>query len=330
MSEQRPYAGMRGRRNTPTASRRERAALHRSERARAHLERVRGGKTPRRAPGLSLAAPIAIAASLIVGALFGSPLVAAARSWIAGAPIRLESISVSGAGRLSLTEIGRATALPKGVLIAEIEPDEVEASLLTHPWISDAAVVRLPASRLLIRITERVARAVVVIAVGESRDERAWRVVSSAGLPFASASDSDIESLPRLVTQSGLSNHELAANEPSETFAEAIELTARFSAFDLPIPSEVVIDDGVGSEGWVVRLPSLAPRVVLGHENLDDRLAALAELVDADRKELAEAEAIDLRFAEQAVLRSTPSSEGTAQAATTRGSVALPKPRPTG
>jgi hypothetical protein len=70
--------------------------------------------------------------------------------------------------------------------------------------------------------------------------------------------------------------------------------------------------------------------VVLGHENLDDRLAALAELVDADRKELAEAEAIDLRFAEQAVLRSTPSSEGTAQAATTHGSVALPKPRPTG
>lgn len=333
MSEQHPYVGVRRRRNEPAGSRRERAALHRSERARAHLERVRGEKTPRPVPSLSLAAPIAIVTSIILGAAFGSPLVAAARSWIAGEPIRLESISVSGASRLSLPEIGHATALPKGALIAAIEPDEVEANLLTHPWISDATVVRLPASQLLIRITEQVAQAVV--AVGK---ERVWHVVSSTGLPFARASESEIESLPRLVPGSAanleltnrLARGERATQEPSEALAEAIEFTARFPAFDLPIPSEIVIDDGLGQEGWVVRLPSLRPRVILGRENLDERLAALAELIGARREELAEASAIDLRFAKQAVLRSTPSPEGTAQAATTRNSVALPKPRPTG
>jgi len=272
-------------------------------------------------PRLSLMVPIAIVASLIVGASFGSPLLTATRSWITGEPIRLTTISVIGASRLSLTEIGHATALPKGVLISEIEPHEVEIRLRAHPWISDAAVVQLPASRLLIGITERVARAVVVAPIplerkgSQQSDEPEWRVVSATGLPFARAGASDIESLPQLVTRSAPSSA-----EPNEALATAIEFAARFDAFDLPTPSLVVIDEGGGSEGWVVRLPSLTPRVLLGRENLDERLTALAELLGTRRAELAEAESIDLRFAEQAVLRRTSSPKGTAQAATSHRS----------
>jgi hypothetical protein len=156
-------------------------------------------------------------------------------------------------------------------------------------------------------------------------DEREWRVVSAAGLPFARASASDVESLPRLVTRSTPANA-----QPNDALAAAIEFAGRFDAFDLPTPSEIVIDEGVGSEGWVVRLPSLAPRVLLGRENLDERLAALAELLSTGRQELAEADAIDLRFAEQAVLRSRSSPKGTTQASRSHGSVSWTKPRPTG
>jgi cell division septal protein FtsQ len=327
MIDQRPYVGVRGRGNTAPDSRLEHSARDRSARARAHLERVRGGRPATPVPSLSLIAPIAVAASLLLGVFFGSPLLAATRSWIAGEPIRLESISVSGADRLSLAEVGRATALPKGVLMAEIEPSEVESHLVTHPWISHAAVVRLPSSQLLVGITERIARAVVSFSVDGERQglEPEWRVVSSTGLAFASASGSDIDSLPRLVARSVPTSA-----QPNEALANAIEFTTRFPAFDLPIPTEVVVDEGVGSEGWIVRLPSLAPRVVLGRDNLDERLAALATLVASGRQELAEAETIDLRFAEQAVLRSTSSSKGTAQAVSRHGSVSMPKPRPTG
>ncbi len=330
MSEKRPYVGSRSRHSAQPSSRRERAAQGRSVRARAHLEKVRGGKPPIPVPNLSMVAPIAIVASLIAGVLFGSPLVAAARSWMRGEPIRLEAISVSGASRLSLAEVGSASALPKGALIDEIDPSEVEADLLTHPWISDAAVVRLPASRLLIRITEREARAVVAAAEVTTSDLLAWRVVSATGVPFAPASESDIEMLPKLRSGTRAPDGPPLAPERSKALANAIELTNRFAAFDLPIPSEVMVDDGTTSEGWVVRLPGLSPLVVLGRDSLDERLAALAQLVNASPKELEETETIDLRFAEQAVLRTKSSSKGTAQAATTRGSAALPKPRPTG
>jgi cell division septal protein FtsQ len=331
MSERHPYVGVRGLHNKQPASKRERAARNRSARARQHLENVRGGKTPIPVPSLSRVAPIAIAASIVAGALFGSGLLTAVGSWITGEPIRLESISVIGAARLSLTEVGEATALPKGVLISEIETHEVEDQLRTHPWISNASVVQIPASRLLIGITERVARAVIATDAhskgkkSRASDETEWRVVSATGLPFARASASDIESLPRLVTRSAP-----ATAQPNDSLAAAIEFAERFDAFDLPTPSEIVIDEGVGSEGWVIRLPSLAPRVLLGRENLDERLAALAELLNTVRAELAEADAIDLRFAEQAVLRRSQSPKGTTQASTSHGSVSWSKPRPTG
>jgi|GEM_PF-1618369 len=325
MSARHPYVGARGRPAQVVASRRDRAAQTRSARARAHLEKIRGHKTQRTAasipmPRLTLAAPIAIVVSLICGVLFGSPLVAAARSWIAGEPIRLEALSVSGAKRLSLAEVGRASALPKGVRVDEIEPAAVEAQLLTHPWISDAAVVRLPASRLLIRITERVAHAVVA----DGADQ--WRVVSSDGFPFATASGADIETLPRLRTRATAE----AGGTGNEPLAAAIELATRFPAFELPTPTEILVDDGTDAEGFVVQLPDLAPLVILGREDLDERLSNLARLLSAGRGELDGAEAIDLRFAQQAVLRMKPSSQGTAQAATARGSAVLPKPRPTG
>jgi hypothetical protein len=331
MKVQRPRLGLGDRRNKQPASKRERAARDRSSRARQHLERVRGGQSQRPelpVPSLSLAAPIAVAVSLIIGAVFGSPLIAAAGSWIAGEPIRLESISVSGASRLSLEEIGQATSLPKGVSIDEIDPGAVEANLREHPWIADASVVQLPTSRLLIGITERVARAVVGIAEEpepSDHDVRGWRVVSSGGLAFATASESDVASLPKLLVRSAPTTH-----EPVEALADAIELASRFEAFGLPTPSEVIIDEGIGMEGWIIRLPALAPRVILGRDDLDARITALAELVGTGRQELAEAETIDLRFAEQAVLRNTPSPKGTAQAATSHGSAASPKPRPTG
>jgi len=70
--------------------------------------------------------------------------------------------------------------------------------------------------------------------------------------------------------------------------------------------------------------------VVLGWEDLDAKLADLIRVLEAELPELANATRLDLRFRDQAVLDVTPSPQGTAQAAASRGGAMPPKKRPAG
>jgi hypothetical protein len=83
-------------------------------------------------------------------------------------------------------------------------------------------------------------------------------------------------------------------------------------------------------EGLSLRLPGLAPRVVLGREDLDAKLADLTRVLEARLPELGSATRLDLRFRDQAVLDVKPSLKGTAQAATSRGGAMSSKQRPAG
>lgn len=299
-----------GERSHHTSSPREREFSRRQSRARQHLERVRGG-APRR-PRIGAVALLAVAVSLATGALFGNPLVAAARSWIAGEPARLEVISVRGSRHLTLGEIARSTGLAPGAELASIDASEIESRLLENPWISDASAVRFPTGRVLVRVTEHSAHA--RIAIGDPARDFA---VNAHGEPFAPADERLDPSLPRLVASFAVER-----DVADERLARAIALAQRLPEFELPLPSEVHISDDSDPEGFAIRLPNLRPRIVLGHGHLEARLSSLAQLLAAGLEELEQSESVDLRFADQAVLRGATSPQGAEQAAAARGRAA--------
>ena len=169
-----------------TFSRRDRAYVKRQQRARMHLARVRGLERPR--PPIAVIISAVVMVSLAAGALFGSPLVATARSWIAGEPVLLKTISVRGAERLTVPEIAESTGLSPGAALNSFDVREIERKLSEHPWIAEANAVRLPTGRLLLHVTERIPRAVVAVA-----DEEKRFAVDASGTPFALAETRDRE-----------------------------------------------------------------------------------------------------------------------------------------
>jgi len=309
---------MSGRRASSADSRRERDYSRRQARARKHLERIRGGT---QAPiPFSLLVPAAIVASLSIGMLFGSPLVATARSWIGGEPVHIEAIFVRGSQLLSAAEIATATGVPPGAPWTAADPRAIEARLLEHPWIAEARAVRLPTGRVLVHIREEIPRALV--AIGKPAQDF---VVNQHGVPFAPAGDRVPTGLPRLIPNAAV-ERDVADAE----LASAIELAYRLPAFDLPMPSELFVSKEDDPTGFALQLPGLKPRVVLGRSHFDERLAGLARLLKSGLAELESTETLDLRFADQAVLRGTTPPKEAKQAAAARGRAASSGAGPTG
>jgi cell division septal protein FtsQ len=276
----------------------ERSARNRSSRARAHLERmrVRNGDAPlpawRPAPWQVLGASIALG-MLLGGASFSA------------SPI--ESIHVQGTERLAPAAVAAASGLSRGASGSEVDDIAIAERLADEPWIADARVMMLPTGRLLVSVTERVA-----VATAHVGDE-APHFVDASGTLFAAIGE-EPPALPRLFPAGPV-----AAGEPEASLADAVALAADFESHGLGRPVEIVLGDDSDPTAYIVRLPDLAARILLGREDLDSRLDELADLLGADVAELATSTQIDLRFADQAVLRSDPLPEGAGQAAATRG-----------
>jgi hypothetical protein len=234
--------------------------------------------------------------------------------------VRLEAISIRGAEYLSLAEIAGATGLSPGAEWETIDPRKIETSLIEHPWIAEASALRLPTGRLLVRVTEQTPRALVALA--KPAEDFA---VNSQGMPFALAGDRVPSGLPRLIPSGAVER-----NIADEHLARAIELAYRLPEFNLPLPSELIISDTTDPTGFVFRLPNLKPRIVLGHDHFDARLTSLARLLETKLEEVEGSETLDLRFADQAVLRGASSQKRTKQVATKRGHAMSSKARPTG
>ena len=130
---------------------------------------------------------------------------------------------------------------------------------------------------------------------------------------------------PHLISSSAIER-----DVANERLARAIELAYRLPEFDLPLPSELFISDEADPTGFAFRLPGLKPRIVLGHSHFDARLTSLARLLETELEEVEDAETLDLRFADQAVLRGAPLPKGAEQAATARGHATSSRARPTG
>jgi hypothetical protein len=282
------------------------------------VEQPRGGETAaRRGPP---AVALVLAASFAAGLGGGSSVAEAAASWLSGQAPRLEAIAVRGAGQLGGAEVAAATGVPRGIDLRGVDADAVAAHLARHPWIASARAVELPEGRLLVDVVERLAVATVSAAGSDQ-----GFAVDANGTPFAPAGGSASRELPRVVQAAPV-----AIGKPSPALAEAVDLAGRLAALGLPRTLEIGVAAPDDPTGFWLRLEGFAPRIVLGRDDLDARLVALARVLEATPPEVAGAGTLDLRFADQVVLRGTPPGEPAAVATGPRVSAAASGPDASG
>jgi cell division protein FtsQ len=286
-----------GQRRGGRRNRIEQEAQRRRVRAHSHLDRVRNKKTT---PTASATRPLFVlgAAVLATGFGFWSGGDAAA-SWGSGA-WRLESVEVLGAKRLSAVEVARAAGMTPGTGYDAAAPDRVARALGEHAWVAEAHAARLPGGTVVLSVREREPLAVIEARSGPLG-------VDAEGRPFAVLDSREAGDLPRLRCDNAP-----PPGEPDERLAEAIRVARSLPERGLALPREIELKGERDPEGLVLRLPGLEARFVLGAENLDERVAAMAELLAKRPAEVAEAVQVDLRFAGQAVLRGKDDPKGSA------------------
>jgi hypothetical protein len=200
----------------------------------------------------------------------------------------LRRLEVEGAHRVDPTELARAV-LPADAP-EPLTPDEIAARLEAHPWIAEAAVARLAPDAAVARVREYTPAA-VVIALGETP-----ALVDEHGLAFADAEGSDWSALPQLIVA------DLAPRDRRDpVLAQGVALAraalaAGFSGI------EIALDGEDPNAVPALRIAGVPARIVLGASDPAPKLARLVRLL-ANEPSAAEAREIDLRFAEQVVLR---------------------------
>ena len=278
-------------------------ANRRRARAQAHLDRVRrqrGVPVRIRLRGR----PVWIAAAAAVcGAVFGEGALLAA----AGGADPLERIAVRGAAHVSAAQVADATGVAPGVSLREVDAAAVRAKLERHDWIARARALSLPGGALLVDVVER--QPLAHVAIGDT-----LYAVDAAGAPFAPIPPEVAAGLVR-VSVTG----EVTPREASPRLAEAVRLAQRLPELGLAAPEEVGVAPESDPEGYRLKLPALPARILLGHADLDARVGDLARLLAARPDAVAGATTIDLRFANQVVLRSEPAQDGSADTAAGRG-----------
>jgi cell division septal protein FtsQ len=277
----------------------------RRDRAHAHLDRVRRGRGPAaalRRPGWRSA--LAVGLALLAGTAFGGPLL---RGLVGEGARPLARIAVRGTHHLTAAEVALATGVARGAEAASVDEAQVVSRLTAHDWIASAEALVLPGGTLVVEIAER--RPAASLAVGET-----IYAVDERGAPFAPLAADAGALLPRLVAEGPVTPH-----EPDADLARAVALARRLPELGLPAAAEIRVAAPDDPQGFALKLTHPEARIVLGREDPDARLPDLVRLLAARPEEVAEATEIDLRFANQVVLRSEPARDGSASTAEARG-----------
>lgn len=304
----------------------------RGQRARAHLERVRSrhreslarstrnrrrGDAPQhvRAGRRRVLVAALFVGSLAAGLTWAWPALDLARTWGGEAPVRIERMAVQGNRVLSSHDVASATGVRPGEEGSAVDPEAVRERLRTHPWIRDAQVLRLPTGKLLVSIEERAA--VAVLAPSGSDDPAQWRFVDEAGTPFAvvaatpALAQADADGRPWPVLRGG---ETLGDGQAHPELAAGLALVHHLRAgavpalLDAPDRIELHLPRPGDPQGWILDGGDGRPVVILGHQQLLDRLARLEALLRSRIGDVRTATHIDLRFAERAILRSASAS----------------------
>jgi cell division protein FtsQ len=235
--------------------------------------------------------------------------------------LRLHAICVLGAGRLSAEEVAAATGLAEGTSLLAISPAAIEARLREQPWIRDAHVMRLVPGRVLVQVAFREPVARVTQA---SPEEGAPVVlVDAEGRAVVEAAGAPVPPLPVIVSPRLPAAGELAPGLAAA--AAAVGAVARSAFADRTATLYVGAEDDPNSVS--LQLTQLPPRVFVGSGDLDQKLARLAQVIAGGTTPARDAAEIDLRFADQAVLRGLPLPDGTAHSAQAPGGAPAPHDR---
>jgi hypothetical protein len=174
-----------------------------------------------------------------------------------------------------------------------LDGESVRQRLRRHTWIREARVLALPPATLLIDVEEREPLAVTRVA-----PQGAAGLVDREGIAFAPAEAAERERLPLL---------ELARlpewGESDARLHAGLALIGALEAHGLPAAAAIRLEGKQASATPRLRLRGQPASIVLGPGNLEGKLDRLDALLSAELPEVAQAEWIDLRFAQRAVLR---------------------------
>ena len=262
------------------------------ERARERIHRQQRSEARRRA-WVNVGLPLLGAFAFLLGLALADRV--AARSAAARPDLFVvERLEIEGTRRLDAAALARAV-LPEGAP-EPVAPEEVAARLEAHPWIARVAVARLAPGALVARIEEHepVARA---RAIGEGAV-----LVNASGVAFADAEGSEWDALPLLVV----------ADPPPRDRRDPLLVQgiglARAVADAGYTHIELSLDGEDPNALPALRVDGIPARIVLGAGDPAPKLANLATALAANPN-AREAREIDLRFAEQVVLRPAASPE---------------------
>jgi cell division septal protein FtsQ len=290
-----------------SAARAKRARDHlarKRERERLRLERLRDHEaiSKGRLRALAVLAPILFILAVLLGANIAGPV--AELLLLRGTP--LTQVAIQGAASLSPMSVAASAGALAGQSLHTIDPDSVGRAIASEPWIESARALRLPNGTLVVSIVERHA-----VARWRPDDSDSIELVDENGVPFPGALAPG-GPLPLISGEA-----DLTGGLPTEALEILGELK-RYAALatdpsrlTLHLPGLVETDEGIliGSHaGYVLELGEAGPRALLGRRLFSQRVARLATLLDEDEAMVNEAQLIDLRYADRAVLRTEPAS----------------------
>ncbi len=271
----------------------------RSNRVQAKLDQIRGRYGPRWwMPWASGA--LTLAGLTLLGLTMQDAVTARFEDALRGDAFRLSAVEVIGADQISSQEIVHALGLPAGTALIDLDPARLEARLAAHPHLAQVTILRFPPSKLLVEVQERSPAAVAFIP-----GQRQAYLVDVEGRPYAPAGPLHMGSNFPLLE----SARPAEIGQPSAALAGAIELARSVGALETGVATRIRIGAEGDAEGISLALGDGQQRVILGMGEFDAKLERLRALHAAELPEVATAREIDLRFRDQVVLRSQPSSK---------------------
>ncbi len=229
---------------------------------------------------------------------------------LTGPYFRLGKVEIQGLHRLSEAEILRAAGLTlRGTSTLGLDVEAVAADLRALPWVAEAEVERWLPDRLVVRVTERVAEALVVDTVeapGEAQAGSAYILADAYGRRFALPERPSDLDLPAITGVGGGAVDALVGDRRLKTGLAALREWRRQGLDALDDLSEIHVDPAAGLTLYTQREGSA---IRVGRTDLAARLARVrAVLADLQaRGERAEyVLADDDRDGDRVVVRAAP------------------------